>query len=643
MNTSSSFPYELTIGMIVKNEAQRLRTCLEGLTPLRHAVPCELIITDTGSNDGTQDIAKEFADVYLEFDWCHDFAKARNTATSMAKGRWYVYLDADHTFDESILALADFLQSPESYTPIQAATLSIRNYTNPEGTQFLDSTSCLLHNFSKGRKEFVYPVHECIQFYGDAPLLPVLIHHWGYLIEGEKQSRNEPILEKAIAQDPLNFHHHHHLIRDTKDLTVRKQQLDHAFSCAKKSNQAETDPFYWTICLSACGWAWESKDPSAFALAKQRLLPTQENTFLHLELLGMELSLCLDQEDSSSLVSLCSEYRRVFHHLQDCASLPFRSSFRYQFTQERHFYLLEARVIKYFLKNKDKSSARSLLTHSTMLSQTKEDHSHPYLGDYTNFTLEAGGFSLLRRFHETLVLSPNQEEHNAYLLYLEKQFATLSTEEKQDFLTQFSAQSTTSYTALWALRQVGYQCSKCPSLSLKFLETAPDLYTNPLYRDVFYSSFRSGDDRFSFLEHSSLEHLLAQSKSLCALDPQFHKLIFQALDGFAQTHTPRLCRIWGYLGLLALEEASKQAKPASSLERYYKKSILLLTSALTALYQPHILADIVQGQPSILPPKETFSLLASASLSAQDPTLSSALLARGLSFDPSMKQVLSLW
>ena len=43
----------LSIGMIVKNEMDCLQRCLESLTPSREAIPCEVVIADTGSTDGT--------------------------------------------------------------------------------------------------------------------------------------------------------------------------------------------------------------------------------------------------------------------------------------------------------------------------------------------------------------------------------------------------------------------------------------------------------------------------------------------------------------------------------------------------------------------------------------------------------------
>ena len=41
----------LSIGIIFKNEARCLERCLKSLQPLRDALPCELIMADTGATD----------------------------------------------------------------------------------------------------------------------------------------------------------------------------------------------------------------------------------------------------------------------------------------------------------------------------------------------------------------------------------------------------------------------------------------------------------------------------------------------------------------------------------------------------------------------------------------------------------------
>lgn len=51
---------KLSICMMVKNEENNLRRCLESLKHLRESFESELIIVDTGSTDDTVKIAREY-------------------------------------------------------------------------------------------------------------------------------------------------------------------------------------------------------------------------------------------------------------------------------------------------------------------------------------------------------------------------------------------------------------------------------------------------------------------------------------------------------------------------------------------------------------------------------------------------------
>ena len=66
----------ITACLIVKNEEDMLRKCLESL---RDGID-EIIIVDTGSTDKTKVIAKEFTDKVYDFEWNNDFSAARNFA-----------------------------------------------------------------------------------------------------------------------------------------------------------------------------------------------------------------------------------------------------------------------------------------------------------------------------------------------------------------------------------------------------------------------------------------------------------------------------------------------------------------------------------------------------------------------------------
>ena len=86
----------VSVCMIVKNEEHCLERCLKSLVP----VADEIIVVDTGSDDGTKDIAKKFTDKIYDFAWTGSFSDARNYSFSLA-GCDYIYCaDADEELDE---------------------------------------------------------------------------------------------------------------------------------------------------------------------------------------------------------------------------------------------------------------------------------------------------------------------------------------------------------------------------------------------------------------------------------------------------------------------------------------------------------------------------------------------------------------
>lgn len=78
--------------LIVKDEAPIIGDCLRSVAGFD-----EIIVVDTGSTDGTQDICRSMgATVYEDYYWNDNFAEARNHAISKATGDWILSIDADH-------------------------------------------------------------------------------------------------------------------------------------------------------------------------------------------------------------------------------------------------------------------------------------------------------------------------------------------------------------------------------------------------------------------------------------------------------------------------------------------------------------------------------------------------------------------
>jgi len=85
----------ISLAMIVKDEQATLAHSLESVRRLVD----EMIIVDTGSSDGTIDIAKRFGAQIHHFKWRDDFAAARNESLKHCTGDWALILDADEAID----------------------------------------------------------------------------------------------------------------------------------------------------------------------------------------------------------------------------------------------------------------------------------------------------------------------------------------------------------------------------------------------------------------------------------------------------------------------------------------------------------------------------------------------------------------
>ena len=84
------FSKRISLCMVVKNEAEFLERCLNSILPLVQ----EVILVDTGSSDGTFQIARRFNVRIFEFTWRNDFSVARNLPLSLATLPWILVLES---------------------------------------------------------------------------------------------------------------------------------------------------------------------------------------------------------------------------------------------------------------------------------------------------------------------------------------------------------------------------------------------------------------------------------------------------------------------------------------------------------------------------------------------------------------------
>ncbi len=197
----------LSIGMIFKNEERCLERCLKSLEPLRKAIPCELIMADTGAVDGSREIAERYADEVFDFEWIDDFSAARNAVMDRCSGKWYFSIDCDEWLDADISELISFLNKKKQ---ADYAFVIQRNYRTLElekSENYDDFHALRVIRMSVGQR-YHGAIHE--SWYYREPfeqLTRVILHHDGYFSTSpksmkNKMQRNMKLLREKLQEEP---------------------------------------------------------------------------------------------------------------------------------------------------------------------------------------------------------------------------------------------------------------------------------------------------------------------------------------------------------------------------------------------------------------------------------------------------------
>ncbi|MEW6546903.1 MAG: glycosyltransferase [Bacillota bacterium] len=204
----------LGLAMIVRDEQENLRRCLESVRPIVD----QIVVVDTGSCDNTVAVAEELGAEVVRHDWRQDFAAARNASLARLSTDWVIVLDADECLTAS------------SYPVIRRAILNpsvdgfLLDIINVTGEILV--SGALVHSsvrLFRRRSGFQYEgcLHEqvapSILRNGGRirPLPGASILHYGYLgamvSARDKKQRNLAIVRRQVEEDPRNAFAHFNL------------------------------------------------------------------------------------------------------------------------------------------------------------------------------------------------------------------------------------------------------------------------------------------------------------------------------------------------------------------------------------------------------------------------------------------------
>jgi len=200
--------------LIVKNEAENLRPCLESLEDLAS----EVVVVDTGSTDDTVAVAEGLGAKVRHYAWTNDFAAARNESLRQATGEWVFWLDADDRLSPRAVA-----QLKRAAASGQAdAYMCLVTSIEADGKRTTAEHFRLFRNglgiqFSGGIHETVGPDLVRLGLTVASTDIPVL--HTGYQSAEtvrRKSERNLTIIETELARHPerveMLFYRGHALI-----------------------------------------------------------------------------------------------------------------------------------------------------------------------------------------------------------------------------------------------------------------------------------------------------------------------------------------------------------------------------------------------------------------------------------------------
>jgi tetratricopeptide (TPR) repeat protein len=196
---------DITLCMIVKDEAERLDACLASV----YEYVEEIIVVDTGSTDSTMEIAARYGARVVQAPWENDFAKARNAGLELATKRWILILDADERLAPPPPGCLSYLTEQEDVHGYYVQIVSFIG-DSADGESMADE-ACRLFR-SDPRIRFSRPIHEqvvpSLLALPDACLLrsELTVLHEGYLnaviAEKNKNERNTAILQNALRSNP---------------------------------------------------------------------------------------------------------------------------------------------------------------------------------------------------------------------------------------------------------------------------------------------------------------------------------------------------------------------------------------------------------------------------------------------------------
>lgn len=202
----------LTVVMIARNEVTRLADCIKSIEHIAD----DVVLGDTGSTDGTQELAESLGLKVISLPWNGDLSEVRNQCLQNVEGDWLFRIDADEVLDPAGAARIRKLVD-EDAPAFDAVRVRQKTYSNsPYAWQWAPIVSN--SPFARGYTGYI-----------ETPTIRLFRNHKGYHYRGPIfETIRDSILESGgrIAKEDIILHHYGYCTDKPHRLDKLQQYLD---------------------------------------------------------------------------------------------------------------------------------------------------------------------------------------------------------------------------------------------------------------------------------------------------------------------------------------------------------------------------------------------------------------------------------
>lgn len=192
-------PPTLALVVIARDESRCIRRCLDSARPWVD----RMLVLDTGSVDGTPELARAAGAEVHHRAWPDSFALARNQALELADADWHLVLDADEQLTQGGELLRPWTRQPPQLGVICVQS-DFRTGTAAQPTGSAQRHQAWITRLLPREARYEGRVHEQVRSPLPRRRLQVHVEHDGYLGAqlSRKRARNEALLLRDLQEQP---------------------------------------------------------------------------------------------------------------------------------------------------------------------------------------------------------------------------------------------------------------------------------------------------------------------------------------------------------------------------------------------------------------------------------------------------------